>query len=33
VPEALVRLQKMIDSELDECEAQQARGEQIWVMD
>ena len=30
---ALARLQQMIDTDLDECEAQQARGEVIWVME
>jgi hypothetical protein len=30
---ALARLQQMIDTDLDECEAQQARGEIIWVME
>ncbi|MGH7136582.1 MAG: hypothetical protein ACREHD_12640, partial [Pirellulales bacterium] len=28
---ALARLQQMIDTDLDKCEAQQARGEMIWV--
>ncbi|HET6881505.1 MAG TPA: hypothetical protein VFI31_15185 [Pirellulales bacterium] len=31
VKAALARLQQMIDTDLDECEAQQARGEIIWV--
>jgi hypothetical protein len=31
VSAALARLQEMIDTDLDECEAQQARGEIMWV--